>query len=286
MIELDPLRSVVRRLRYGTGKMRALWTWRRFTFHDSPVVFGNAMPKAGSHLLLQLLEGIQRVAPFAPVRSHPIRTITIDGRTRTSVEIQADLGRLRPGDIAWGYLNGTADIIQSLSKPGWVNFLMIRDPRDLLVSHIFYALELRPEDSMHATYAALPDMDARLAVAIQGTEGYPFLPNVYQRYERRFGFFDREAFHILRFEDFILQPEQTVHGMLEVLAAHDVRFRVGIDQAVAHVLEAVQPKHSPTFRGGKVGEWKRYFSAENLALFDRVCGDLLQRLGYPDDHPR
>jgi hypothetical protein len=72
--------------------------------------------------------------------------------------------------------------------------------------------------------------------------------------------------------------------MLARVAAHFLR-RVGALQttpeAVIQALEAsIDPQKSPTFRSGKTGEWKKYFTDEHKQLFKDVAGDLLIRLGY------
>jgi len=52
-------------------------------------------------------------------------------------------------------------------------------------------------------------------------------------------------------------------------------------QLILESLESsINPKKSPTFRSGKTGEWKKYFTPEHKKIFKDVAGDLLVRLGY------
>jgi hypothetical protein len=52
-------------------------------------------------------------------------------------------------------------------------------------------------------------------------------------------------------------------------------------EAIIQVLEAsINPRKSPTFRSGKTGEWRKYFTEEHKKIFKDVAGDLLIRLGY------
>jgi sulfotransferase 6B1 len=55
------------------------------------------------------------------------------------------------------------------------------------------------------------------------------------------------------------------------------------EQAVQQVIEAVQPKKSPTFRKGRSGEWRNYFKEEHKQQFKQVTGDLLVQMGYEQD---
>jgi hypothetical protein len=47
---------------------------------------------------------------------------------------------------------------------------------------------------------------------------------------------------------------------------------------------AINPSRSPTFRSGKTGEWKKYFTPEHVKIFNEIAGDLLIRLGYETTH--
>lgn len=262
---------------------RARVNWRRISFVGSPVVFGNAIPKSGSNLLRQILGGLQLVAPFEPVRKFPIRTVTIDGRVRQTQEVEDELSRLHPGSVGWGYLPSTEPYPSVLGQSTWASFCLIRDPRDLLVSHVFYATEMSETHSMRPIYAALPDFESRLLVAIQGTKEYPFLPSVRTSYERYFGYLDNPDVFLLRFEDLRLDPGAQVSRMLTWIAQ-----RGGLDipaspDSVSAILKGTSPGGSNTFRKGSVGEWKRHFTPGAKRMFDDVAGDLLQVLGYPPD---
>jgi hypothetical protein len=256
--------------------------WRRWRFSDSLIVFGNALPKSGSKLLLQLLQGIQRAGPFRPLRPFPIRTITQDGVHRQQADVVLDLQRLVPGDMAVGYLPAEGPYASILTQPDWASFLLVRDPRDLLVSHIHYATDIHEGHSMRARYLALPDFSARLKVAIQGTETYPHLPSVGQRYRGYLPYLADPNVMVLKFEDLRLQPETEIDRMLGWIEA---RGGVSFDDRtapVANVVEAIQPGRSPTFRKGIPGEWRERYTPEHKALFNKVAPGLLQELGYEE----
>jgi hypothetical protein len=52
-------------------------------------------------------------------------------------------------------------------------------------------------------------------------------------------------------------------------------------QLILDSLESsINPKRSPTFRSGKTGEWKKYFTEDHKNIFREAAGDLLVRLGY------
>ncbi len=264
---------------------RAAWRWKRLSFHDVPPIFANAKPKSGSHLLLQIMKGLCDIAPFAYVAADPIRTITPDGKRRSSQKILADLKAIRPGVIGWGYVDATPENVSYLCQPNRVNYFIYRDPRDMLVSHVFYATDMHEGHGMHAYYLTLPDFDARLKVAIQGIkQDHLYMVDVRERYKGVFEWQEQPGVMCIRFEDLVEKRETTLSAMLDRLEKTGFRIPVSRYDALNTLVDAIQPSKSRTFRSGKTGGWRDHFSKENKALFKEVAGDLLVRLGYEQNN--
>ena len=263
---------------------QAVLRWKKLSFNDVPPIFGNAKPKSGSHLLLQVLNGLCRVAPYTYTSSLPIRSITREGRKRSQAEILADLRALPPREIGWGYLPPTAENINFLCQEGRVNYFIYRDPRDVLVSHVFFATDMHTGHGMHAYYQSLPDFDARLKVAIQGIhqDGLD-LADAYQRSRSILDWLAESRVLCIRFEDLINDRDRSLLALLDQIEKTGYRLPTAREKALAILIEAIDPKKSHTFRSGKTGGWKNHFTAEHKALFKEVTGDLLIRLGYEND---
>lgn len=275
--------SLRKTLRYQVDLMQARARWVKLRFEGSPVLFGNAIPKSGSKLLLQILRGLQKAAPLAPVQPRPVRMITIDGKVRDLGEVLEDLRRLDDGDIGWGYVHSTRETLELLTQKNWVSFFLIRDPRDVLVSHVHYATDMYEGHSMRPYYLELPDFGARLAVAIKGTQSYPYLPSALGRYEPFLGFMDEPRICTLRFEDLRTDLRGTVEGMLDhIETSSELAFK-DRSSCLDTVVQTVNPGRSPTFRKGAVGEWQQHFTDEHKEMFKSETGDLLVRLGYEQD---
>ncbi|GAB4454342.1 MAG: hypothetical protein Kow0070_00580 [Anaerolineales bacterium] len=272
----------IRRLARPCGKTAlAVWRWKRLSFDEAPPVFGNAKPKSGSHLLLQILNGFTQIMPYKYVAADPIRTITKDGRRRTAEEILADLKAIPPGVIGWGYVEAAPGNASFLTEAGRVNYFIYRDPRDMLVSHVFFATDMHEEHGMHAYYQSLPDFGERLKVAISGIERDGLkMVSVRQRYEGVFQWLETPGVLCIRFEDLINNRDATLHAMLDEVEKTGYKIPTPREKALAVLTEAIQPKKSHTFRSGKTGGWKQYFTDEHKSLFKEVAGDLLIRLGY------
>ena len=112
------------------------------------------------------MNGLTQVMPYKYVDADPIRTIKKDGERRTTDDILSDLKRTPRGVIGWGYVDATPENASFLTSTGRVNYFIYRDPRDMLVSQVFFATDMHEEHGMHEYYNSLPDFTARLNVAI------------------------------------------------------------------------------------------------------------------------
>ncbi len=260
---------------------QAILRWQRFSFHEAPPIFGNSKPKSGSHLLLQILNGFTQIMPYKYVDADPIRTITKNGRRRTADEVLTDLKRTPSGIISWGYLEATKENASFLTAAGRVNYFIYRDPRDLLVSQVFFATDMHEEHGMHDYYKSLPDIGARLKVAITGIEQDGLrMVSVKQRYEGVFQWLEQKNVMCMRFEDLINDRDETLNAMLDEVEKTGYKIPTPREKAIEILVEAIQPKKSHTFRAGKTGGWKTYFTDEHKKLFKDIAGDLVVRLGY------
>lgn len=264
---------------------QAFLRWKRFSFNDVPPIFGNSKPKSGSHLLLQILNGFTQIMPYRYVDADPVRTITRDGRRKTKEEILADLKSVPTGVIGWGYVDATSENASFLTSAGRVNFFIYRDPRDMLVSQVFFATDMHEEHGMHAHYKSLPDFAARLNVAITGIDKDGLkMVSVKQRYEGVFAWLEQKNTMCLRFEDLINNRDVTLISMLNEVEKTGYKIPTPREKALPILMDAIQPKKSHTFRSGKTGGWKQHFTDKHKKLFKEVAGDLLVKLGYEKDN--
>jgi hypothetical protein len=279
------MKQLRRTLRPYGKTAQSILRWKRFSFHEAPPIFGNSKPKSGSHLLLQILNGFTQIMPYRYVDADPIRTIKKGGGRRATDDILADLRSMQNGVIGWGYLEATKENASFLTAAGRVNYFMYRDPRDMLVSQVFFATDMHGEHGMHDYYNSLPDVAARLKVAITGVEKDDLkMVNVRQRYEGVFQWLQQKNVMCIRFEDLINNRDDTLNAMLDEVEKTGYKNPTPREKALAVLVDAIQPKKSHTFRSGKTGGWKEHFTGEHKKLFKEVAGDLLVRLGYEKDN--
>jgi hypothetical protein len=280
------IKQQLRRKLRGPGKYaQAAWRWKRLSFSEVPPIFGNSKPKSGSHLLLQILNGFTQILPYAYVAAEPIRTIRKDGKRRTTDDIAADLQRIPQGVIGWGYVQASPENVAVLCQPGRVNYFIYRDPRDMLVSQVFFATDMHEEHGMHDFYKSLPDFGERLKVAITGIDRDGLkMVSVRQRYEGVFEWLEQPGVMCIRFEDLIDDRDAALNAMLDEVEKTGFQIPTPRERALGILIDAINPKKSHTFRSGKTGGWREYFTDEHKALFKDVAGDLLERLGYGTDN--
>jgi hypothetical protein len=250
-----------------------------------PVLLGISFPKSGTHLLDQILLGFARVAPFSRrLHSFYAEYEGESGRKRSPEQALAWVESLRPGDIASAHLFARPEVIQRVASSAFVPYFIFRDPRDVVVSHVFYVTDMEARHVHHDYYQSLPDFNARLNASILGRpDASVEFPNIAERFAPYLGWLEQPTVMRIHFEDLIHDRR----GMLDrILDRFLVRAPLRASRAVVlDALEtAINPKRSPTFRSGKTGEWRKYFTEEHKQIFKEVAGDLLLSLGYEKGH--
>jgi hypothetical protein len=276
------------RLKLGRWQVRrglVALRWGSQSLAKTPSVLGNAMPKSGSHLIIQVLQGLVDVGPFVNPGFPPVNR-TEDNRKLPEAAMLENLRRMRPGDIAYGYVQARPEYIRELTRSGKSSVFVYRDPRDMIVSHVFYATEMNDQHGMHVYYSEkVTNLEERINAAIQGVaEKDAGLSSVKTKYENYLGWLEVPEILSLRFEDLILDQDRALARILEYLSTRGFESMVSQKMAVERLKRAVAPSRSGTFRRGKPGNWREYFTQGNKDRFKDVAGDLLLRLGYEENN--
>lgn len=248
-----------------------------------PILMANSFPKSGTHLLDQVLMGFSRVSPFSPHVSLPF--VSFDGETGMKKDVtlaQAYLNALRPLDVTSTHLLAWPEVMAEVNTDRYVPYFIYRDPRDVVVSHVFYITEMEPTHA-HSNYynTELKTFGDRLKVSILGR---PDAENEFPDINKRFGFY-AEWLNVpnmlsLRYEDFVNDRYHTLGKVVDHFLKRVNTVATARDEIIKALEININPKNSPTFRTGKTGEWKKYFKEEHKKIFKEVAGQLLIDLGY------
>jgi hypothetical protein len=274
------LKSFLRSTVYQTEKL----TQRlRFASQpaDLPILLGISFPKSGTHLLDQILLGFSNVAPYAKrLHSFYAEYEGESGRKRDPQQALDWLDSLRPRDIASAHLFARPETVARVCAEKFAPYFIFRDPRDVVVSHVFYVTDMEARHVHHEYYKSLPDFNARLIVSILGRSDTNIeFPNIAERFEPYLGWLDKKEVLTIHFEDLIHNREATLLSIMDHLLSR-VTLQPPRQLILASLEASINPTKSPTFRSGRTGEWKKHFTEEHKALFKEVAGDLLVRLGY------
>ena len=242
------------------------------------------MAKAGSHLLIQILRGVCQVGPFCIAR---VPHVHRQGETRfTPLRVLANLDRLNPGDIAFSKIPARPEYIEAVTKPGRAAIYLYRDPRDVIVSHIFYVTEInRSHPFTEYVTRNFDSLESRIDLFIRGNRGQagPGIPGILDAYRSYQGWLESASIFQVRYEDLMLRRSETIVKMLEYLERRGSPIALPMTEAVKCVEQAIAPHRSTTFRRGEPGNWRKHFSENNKRIFKELAGSLLLDLGYEQD---
>ncbi|MFC2025769.1 sulfotransferase domain-containing protein, partial [Chloroflexota bacterium] len=247
--------------------------------------------------LTQVLEGFTGLGPV--VNSGLPAVVTFDGvngRRRTEDEILKDLNRLLPGDIAYGHLHANPEITEFVCRQGTAPYFILRDPRDVVLSHSHYITEMETNHVYHHYYSeVLQNENERIEASIKGISKEIFqdrqntsinseLPDILARFSPYIGWLNQPEVLVLHFEDFITNQQTSIVQVLDHAVKRGFIPTFSNEVSIQNLVESIDPRQSPTFRSGKIGGWHTAFNAKNKELFKHVTGDLLIQLGYEKDY--
>lgn len=274
------LKSSLRSTVYHTEKLL-----QRLRFPSQPaglpVLLGISFPKSGTHLLDQILLGFSNVAPYSKrLHSFYAEYEGETGKRRAPDEAIQWLDSLQRGDIASAHLFAQPEAVRRVCSASFIPYFIFRDPRDVVVSHVFYVTDMEARHVHHEYYQSLPDFNARLTVSILGRPELDVeFPDIAARFAPYLAWLDHKEVLSIHFEDLIHDRAAALTRIMEHFLT-----RAPIPsprQLILDSLEsAINPSRSPTFRSGKTGEWKKHFTEEHKKIFKEIAGDLLIRLGY------
>lgn len=249
-------------------------TWRRLFYHQKRV-FANSLPKSGTHLLNRCLS---RMPGMAMSGQHLNVKRNVSAREFT-------LRRLGGGCIVTAHLPFSEVEWKKLQTMEYKQVLMIRDPRDLIVSQ-YHFIKKREVARLYSYFAKLPDDEARLMAAIRGVPdsespygiGFPDIGTRFRQYLQ----WAEHGSHLVRFENLVGEAGGG-SAKLQLAEIEELAKFLGIplsrDQ-VDGIAQQVFSRDSKTFRKGEIGDWRNSLSESHKKALKELIGPLLIELGY------
>ena len=264
-------------------------------------IFLDSIPKTGAHLLERALRGLGCRRGQKPIGSSVVlgrngflksllrgpwssRDAVLVG-VEVAVAARAGWLRRRLGAAAPGtYVRGHvqySEAFSSLLEEGEFRLLhLVRDPRDVAVSHAHYVLERR-RHVFHSFYRELGSFEERLVFSIRGgwVPGVGYLVSIGERFRSMEGWKRYPDVLTLRFEDLVgaggggdVDRQRRALGRLAAW--------IGRSEEEGRMLAGEIFGGSSTFRKGQIGGWREAFGARHHEAFARSADGVLERWGY------
>lgn len=230
-----------------------------------------SVPKSGTHLLIKAIEWIANA---------PVWWIGLSDMDRFDPAI--DLLSLNP--IVGIHLCEEADLVRKEYSDRYNKILIIRDPRDAMVSFMHHLSEGKlwcgcPGFDYERFFSL--DFDGKLRETLL-YPGRCFSPK--QSFIYAAEWIKDTSVFVCRFEDLVGErggasgekQRETIRNLAE-------RLGVSLDEWQLDEIGTGLFGGTWTFRQGQVGAWKEAFSDENKELFKQLMGQLVIDLGYESD---
>lgn len=266
-----------------------------------PAFLLNSLPKSGTHLLskaMDLLPGIQRApvhfgqtsaARFeqtAPAAT-PLVPIGIDWpHLVVLASLHEALKQVKPGHYVTGHIPFSEALAALLTRMEMKSLLMIRDPRDIVVSHARHVSKTT-KHFLSDLYRPLSPAE-RITVSIRGVEPVgddgPRLLDIAQRCRSVMPWMAQSFNYTTAFEKLVgpqgggsrTSQRQELEAITNHIGLH--LSAAEIEQAAAQVFGGTN-----TFDRGAIGSWRKEFSPAHRALFKELAGQSLIEWGYEQD---
>ena len=238
-------------------------------------IFANSIPKAGTNLLKRMLN----LLPTVSSRWTYHLDERIPGTSR-------QLAALKKGQVVTAHLPWSKDLTTCLGDQKIKNIFMVRDPRDIAVSGVFYLLKDKTQP-LHQYFSNLKTAEERLLSYISGVpeKFYPGgkRPKEWEQgLDRFFPWLGEENCLTVKFESLIGvdgggSEEEQLKVVEKILAHLEVQLE---EKEFIELTQKIFFPGSRTFRKGQIGAWKTNFNDNHKKIFKKINGEALVRLGY------
>ena len=269
-----------------------------------PKVFVSSFPKGGTNLVAKLLEqfnfsiktGLSSALIFGKyqflkkiVRGSIFSSDSLVIGVDVPVMLRKSwvVNRLKNvglGEVAVGHVPYSEQFSNIIDSFGFKRILIIRDPRDIVVSHAHY-VSSNKDHFLYRYYQSLPNSNQRIKFSMTGgyVRGVGYLESINSRALSLEGWMRKEETLILKFES-LVGPEGGGSRELQWQEIFRLCNFLEIEVTQDQVARSISTLFggTRTFRKGLIGGWKEELNPGHINLFNQLTGDLLNRWSYED----
>ncbi|MGH8900718.1 MAG: sulfotransferase domain-containing protein [Egibacteraceae bacterium] len=258
-------------------------------------IFVNSLPKSGTNLLLELMRALpgmhevrlkltrKQAGIYRPRVGEPSVLAGVTTPAEMSLgRLARTLGRLPPGTWFRGHVPYSEAFRDLLAALDVKVVLMLRDPRDVVVSSAAY-LPFRPGNRFSAHFRSLSEADRVLAsiTGLPACEAHPELLGIGERVHSVRPWMSEPFVYVSRFER-LVGPAGGGSEHFQVTEIRNIAEHIGtpLSQEEARHLATGLFGGTHTFRKGQIGAWREVFTERHMRAAKPLLDDLLVELGY------
>lgn len=254
------------------------------THRRYPRVLANSMPKAGTHLLIRLLELADfresgRSLDIGP--GHGIDTITPEHLQ----DVKESMSQIKPGCFIRSHMYYYPELSDIIKETQVKVVTIVRDPRDVCVSDAFHIAK-RPDHRLHSYYATMTEKD-RLMASIAGLrssqlDGGPPSLDIGSHYRHYLGWTRDGAGLVVKFED-LVGKKGGGNDEVQMEAVSRIMEYLGLrlaSQKITALCRRLFWTRAKTFRSGQIGSWREHFRPAHIKAFNNVIGTVMDDFYY------
>ncbi|WP_341580054.1 hypothetical protein [Microbacterium schleiferi] len=252
---------------------------------DADPVMVNTLAKAGTHLLMSLLDAFPAYRFSGRHFTFSVIDLHEPELTERNARLARQMSKVRRGQYMTGHLAYHDSIARTVDDAGFRQLLVVRDPRALIVSGALYmrSYERHP---LHATVARRFTSDADVIRGViagfDQDNGTRHLRPMSERLDAFVPWLDEPGALLVRFEDLVGSAGGGTDE-LQFETARRISEHLGLDagpDTVRAAASAAFDTRAATFRSGEIEGWRRHLDGELLELAEESCRAASAKLGY------
>lgn len=239
-------------------------------------LFITSYQKSGTHQIMPAF-GIGKdivgraYVDMAAIKGYGMSGINYDGIPETCENLK------KFEDTAFGHLPYLPEYAEAIQAQPTKVLFNVRDPRDIIVANLHNIQKIyyrtNPPGGKGLGHLNLLD-DTTNELVVEKKDPISALIEIESyRWPKWLGWLEHDFVMQVKYEDLRTDGVETLRNILE--------FTMPFSFNVYTVAGNLRPQHSnPTFRAGRIGDWKKEFLPKHKKLAEKLLGETIVKLGY------
>tara|TARA_B100000886_G_C20406732_1_gene485149 strand:- start:750 stop:1589 length:840 start_codon:yes stop_codon:yes gene_type:complete len=242
--------------------------------YNGPKIFANSIPKSGTFLLQRVLYNMPKMR-FAGTR-------TLRKHLHSKNYIKKKISSLKNGQYQMAHVDYNSEIAKLIEENNIKSILIIRDPRQIIISHYKYVSYIDTTHPINDYFKSLKDDNERIMAVINGIPG--IVEPIEDILNSYVGWMNDKNTLVVKFEDLIGEKgggsDFSQHETIKNIYKHvDISLNIS---KIKEIANKVFDTKSPTFRSGNVKSWNSQFSEKHKRILKNKIGSWLIEYGYEE----